>query len=223
MTKFLIGSLDGKVRSAHSAPLDFSISNRYVVDVPQDVDVLATTDSLSELLYEKRAGMMNKAAVRGLPFYQEDELLAVPNVDVANSTLCMTGPNKRCAIFPGGTIVTQAISVAVEMANIWFHWYGFTLWSDPGPQPPSDVPARPAPPRLLYNYDPVAGSFVDFDHEDLTVEVFNTALSSSLLTAQYESVQTFSFGPGSFRLKFTNDSDKIVYLSDWILLHDSVP
>lgn len=219
MTKFLIGTQDGKIRSAHSDPLSFSISGRYVVDVPQDLSVLAPTDSLAELLNEKTTGIRNRPDVRALHSFQSDELLASPNVDASLSTKCFTGPNKRCAVFPGGTLVTGPLTITSLTASAYFHWYGFTLWSDQGPQPPSATPARPGPPRLLYNFDPESGSFVEFDPDDLGLEVWNAALSVKLLTAQYETVQAFVFSPGSLRLKFTNNSDKVLYLSDWIFVY----
>jgi len=232
MAKFLIGTLDGKIRSAHNPPLNFSISNRYVIDVPQDLDVEARTDSVPELIYEKTMGFKNRQGLVGLDFAQSDELLSIPNIDFALSDRCFVGPNKRCAMFPGGSLVTGPVPLVTRISRIWFHWYGFTLWTDQGPQPPDEVPARPEPPRVLYNYDPAAESFVDFNQDDLTVEVWNFAFNTKHLDASYEAVQSsdpdpyFPWTPGSpvnVRLKFTNTSEKIIHLSDWTLLHDSAP
>jgi hypothetical protein len=220
MAKFLIGTLDGRVRSAHNPPLVFSVSGRYVVDVPGDVQVAAATDSLPELLYEKVVGIRGRPAVRDLTFSLSDELLAVPNVDAARSSSFFLGPNKRTAMLPGGTLVTNPLPIAAPTSNFYLHWCGFTLWSDQGPEPPDAVPPRPVPPRLLYNYDPVAKSFVEFDPSGLVVEVWNSAFSLMLLAADFETVQAFSFGPGSVRLKFRNQTTSTVYLSDWLVLHD---
>ncbi len=232
MAKFLIGTLDGKIRSVHNPPLTFSISNRFVIDVPQDLDVLAKTDSVPELIYEKTVAFRNRPGLSGLTFAQTDELLDVPNIDPALSTRCFVGKNKRCALFPGGTLVTGPVPILTRVSQIWFHWYGFSLWTDQGPQPPASVPERPAPPKVLYNYDPTSESFVEFNYNDLDVEVWNFAYDTKLLDASYETVQYsdpspyFSWtsaAPVNVRLKFTNNSDKIIHLSDWLFLHDSAP
>ncbi len=223
MAKFLIGTLDGKIRSAHNPPLNFSISGRYVVDVPQDLAVIAETDSLSQLIYEKVVGIQNRPVVRavGLPFVFNDELTLVPNIDNTLSTGCFIGPNKRCAVFPGGKLVTNLIPLSVELLNIYFHWYGFLLYSDQVPQ----TVDRPEPPRTLYNYDESSSSFVDFNPDDLKLEMVNSTDTVVLITADYEVVQqpAAPVGPGDVRLRFTNMSDRIIYLSDWIFLHDSAP
>lgn len=232
MTKFLIGTLDGKIRSSHEPPLAFSVSNRFVVDVPSDLDVGAATSSVPELIYEKTAAFRRRPGLSGLSLSQTDELLSTPNVDFSLSTRCFSGPNKRCAMFPGGTMVTGPVLISSRVSQIWFHWYGFTLWTDQGPQPPEAVQVRPPPPRVLYNYDPESKSFTEFSPGDLTVEVWNSAFNLKLLDASYESVQYstpssyFSWtsaAPVNVRLKFTNTSSRIVHLSDWTVLHNSVP
>ncbi len=220
MTKFLVSTADGSVRSAHVPPLDFSVSGRFVVDVPDDVSVSADTASLADLLAEKIAGIGARPLVRGLPLSQYDELLSSPNVDPALSGRCFLGPNKRCSMFPGGTIVTNPIPISSSASHIYFHWYGFLLASEPGPRPPSAVPARPPPPRLLYNYDVLAESFVELDPSSLSVQVWDSTFSSMLLNVDFETVQPFSFGPGSVRLKFQNTSGSIQRLSDWAFFHD---
>jgi len=233
MAKFLIGTLDGKVRSAHNPPLDFSISGRYVVDVPEDLSVEAKTDSLPELIHEKLTGIQNRPAVRQVPsgsqltYSLSDELLAVPNVDASLSTRCITGPNKRCAIMSGGALWTNPLLVTTTTSYVYFHWYGFRLFLDQGPQPPDSVPARPDPPRVLYNYDPVAESFVEFNPGDVTVEVWSVGAGPSytpvakVLTASYEIVQALSLASGNVRLKFVNNSPVTVWLSDWLFLYNS--
>ncbi len=233
MAKFLIGTLDGKVRSAHNPPLDFSISGRFVVDVPQDLAVVAKTDSLPELLHEKVVGIQNRPAVRQVPSGSQlvnalsDELLAIPNIDASLSSRSVTGPNKRCAMMQGGVLWTNPLPVSTTTSYVYFHWYGFRLFLDQGPQPPAAVPARPDPPRVLYNYDPVAESFVEFNPGDITVEVWSVgagpgfAPSAKLLTANYEVLQAFAFSPGSYRLKFINNSPVTVWLSDWLFLYNS--
>jgi hypothetical protein len=233
MAKFLIGTLDGKVRSAHNPPLDFSISGRYVVDVPQDLSVEAKTDSLPELLHEKVVAIQNRAAVRQVPsgtqlkFALSDELLVVPNVDAVLSARCMLGPNKRSALMKNGVLWTNPLLVSATTSYAYFHWYGFRLWADEGPEPPAAVPVRPDPPRVLYNYDPVAQSFIEFNPGDLTVEVWSVGSGPSfapvarLLTASYEVVQAFSFASGNVRLKFINNLPATIWLSDWLFLYNS--
>ncbi len=86
---------------------------------------------------------------------------------------------------------------------------------------------RPDPPRVLYNFDHVAGNFTDFVPNDVTVEVWSVGAGpgyspvSKLLTASFETVQAFSFPAGSVRLKFINNAQSTVWLSDWLFLYNS--
>lgn len=214
MPKFLVGSLDGKVRSTHEAPLNFSISGKFVVDSPPGLPVRADTDSLTDLVNAKVAAF--KAAHPSLQNAHYDELLAVPNVDAAASSRFGTGPDKRTVILPGGSVVTNPLAIAAPTTSVFVHWYGFTLYSEPGA-----LSAQPPPSRLLYNFNPVLSDFEEFSPSTFTVAIRDSANTTTLLTPVPDAEQAFAFGPGSIRLRFTNSSaDRIFHLSDWILLYN---
>lgn len=221
MPKFLIDSEDDTIRSAHVAPLDFSVSGRYVVDVPQNLEVVAPTNDRDALITEK-VEAFKKPQVANLPLDHHDELFASPNIDTALSSDYLIGPNKKTAMLPGGVLMTNPLVIAVTVSFCYVHWYGFTLKTDPGPQPPSPVPVQPPPPRLMYNYDPSTDTFVEFNPLDVTVDVMDSAGTGVLLTPSVDALTAFAFSPGSLRLRFTNSSTETMYLSDWIFLYNSV-
>lgn len=213
MSKFLVGTQDGKIRGTHEAPLDFSISGRYVINVPPGLAVRAQTDVVTDLVNAKLDAIRAEHPTFTGTVY--DELLGTPNVDPAQSTLYAVGPNKRTKIFPGGSVVTNQIPFAGPIARVYVNWYGFILYSDPGPSSPT-----PEPPRLLYNYNPLTSSFEEFDPTVFSVTIRDSTNSSTLLSVAANSEQNFSFGPGSIRLRFTNSSpDTTFHLSDWVLLY----
>lgn len=213
MSKFLVGTQDGKIRGTHEAPMDFSISGRYVINVPPGLAVKAQTDLVSDLVNAKLDAIRAEHPTFTGTVY--DELLAVPNVDPAQSTLYAVGPNKRTKILPGGSVVTNPIPFAAPISRVYSAWYGFILYSDPGPSSSS-----PVPPRLLYNYNPAVSGFEEFDPTVFSVAVRDSTNTSTLLSLASNSEQNFAFGPGSIRLRFTNSSPDIAFhLSDWVLLY----
>jgi len=215
MSKFLVSLSDGKIKSTHDFPMDFSIAGHYVMDIPSDLQVKAQTDVVADLEAAKIAAFKGKHP--GLATSLNDEVLASPNVDAAESSRFTLGPYKRTILFPaGGQIVTAAMAVGIAATTVFAHWHGFTLYSEP-----ADYPAAGAPPpdRLLYNYDTVAVAFQAFDPATFTVEIRDSTNTSTLATLTPDVEQAFAFGPGNIRLRVTNnDPDKSYHLSDWILL-----
>jgi hypothetical protein len=207
MTKYLIDIQDGKVKSGHDHPLDFSIAGKFVIDVPSLIsdDVSLSTDSATDLENAKVSAYQNKMSLAN---EDHDELVSSPKVDNANSTLFGVGPDKRTFMMPNGQIVTPTIAIGSAITQIFAHWYGFLLHTDPQIDHPSP---------LLYNYD--SSSFQEFIPSTFTVEIRDSTNTSTLLVLSPDQTQTFSFGPGNIRLRFTNTSStKIYYLSDWILM-----
>jgi hypothetical protein len=208
--KFLIDSASDLVHGTYPHPLDFSVSGRYIIDVPSEA-VSASTQSVSDLTDAKVNSI--KAAHPALPNHFNDELLAVPNVDQAQSTRFSVGPNKRTTILPGGRITTNVLIIPSPFTKVFAHFYGFLLSSVPGP-----VTATPAPPRLLYNHTGLA--FVEFDPTLFTVELRDSTNAFTWTALPQDTEVVFSQAtPFNFRLRFTNVSpDTTYHLSDWVLL-----
>ena len=286
--KFLVNRSDNSVRSAHAEPVRFSVSGRYLIDVPDGLTVKAKTGIFQDLIDEKlRAFRTQLAATVNLTYTVYDELISPadflisPGIDLSRSLYYLFGPGKRVEILPNGYVLTNPIIIPVDTSAIFVHWYGFTLYSNPGD--PSDTPQ---PPQLLYNYDTDIADFVAFnpsnfevfilgyeslvtsgpigpgdtsfdvanaagypvsfpftiivDDETMQVDsiLFNTlnvtrvggvAHNASSVAALQLSAPTSDsrlalalIGGNDIRLRFKNISTTPRYLSDWLLLHDSV-
>ncbi|MFA5203081.1 MAG: hypothetical protein WC708_01635 [Lentisphaeria bacterium] len=286
--KFLVNRSDNSVRSAHAEPVRFSVSGRYLVDVPDGLTVKAKTGIFQDLIDEKlRAFRTQLAATVNLTYTVYDELISPadflisPGIDLNRCLYYSFGPGKRVEILPNGYVLTNPIIIPVDTSAIFVHWYGFTLYSNPGD--PSDTPQ---PPQLLYNYDVNAADFIAFnpsnfevfilgyeslvtsgpigpgdtsfgvanaggyptsfpfmiviDDEMMQVDgIFSNTLivtrndgvahnASSVAALHLASPTSDSrldlalFGGSDIRLRFKNISTTSKYLSDWLLLHDSV-
>ena len=217
MSKFLVDRVDGKIRSTHEHPLEFSMSGKYVIDVPTALQVRVDTDVVTDLVTEKidRYKAQNPTLVNHL----NDELLAVPNVDVSPgmSTRMFAGPDKRTGILPGGVIWTNPMVVAGVFIQVFSHWYGFSLYSDP------DVagPDGPRPNPLLHNFNPVSAQFEEFLPGKLKVDLYEDPGPIFKATLTPDTVQVVAGSGANVRLRIENlDPDRIWYLSDWLLLYD---
>lgn len=286
--KFLVNRSDNLVRSAHAEPVHFSVSGRYLIDVPDSLTVKAKTGTLQDLIDEKlKAFRTQLAATVNLTHTVYDELISPadflisPGIDLSRCLYYSFGPGKRVEILPNGYVLTNSITVSVDISAIFVHWYGFTLYSNPG-----SLSDTPQPPQLLYNYDVNAADFVAFNPNDFEVSILgyeslvtsgsigssDTSFSvtnaagyptsfpfmiiiddevmqvdsvvsntlnvtrvggvahnaSSLAALQLatptsDSRLALSLSGGSnIRLRFKNTSVISRYLSDWLLLHDSV-
>lgn len=217
MSKHLIDSFTDEVKGTYQFPLDFSTSGHYVVDVSSSLNIRAQTDSLSELITAKVNAY--KALHPTLPGELSDEFITVANIDAAESARLTIGPNKRTCLFPnGGEMVTNPFVLGSAITNVFAHWHGFTLNSEPAAYPTSGAPE---PDRLLYNFNTGIATFEEFIPATFTVQVRDSANTTTLLTLAPDQEQAFVFGPGSIRIRIiNNDSSRAFYVSDWLLLHD---
>lgn len=209
--KFLVDPSGDLVRGAYNAPLDFSISGKYVVDVQDGIEVRASTSSVTDLIAAKVSAI--KAEHPTLMEHLNDEFLTTSQIDVAASTRIMAGPSKRAMILPGGRLVTTALVIPTAFTSVMAHWYGFRLHSHPGPVTPT-----PEPPRLLYNHD--GTNFITFDPTSFLVELRNSTNTATHVTLSQDVEASFSQAtPFTFRLRFTNNAVVPLHLSDWTLLY----
>lgn len=211
MAEYLVDKTTNLIKSTHQFPLNFSISGKYVINVPPEISTFAFTNSVNDLLSQKVSGF--RAAHSDIPNFFNDELISTPNVDQAQSAKFTIGNQKRTAILPGGTLVTNGLVFITGLTTIYSHWYGFTLFSRPS------TLSTPKPNELLVNYDSTLGSFVQIGAGDITAEIRNSANSSTLATLTLDNEQVVSLPSATYRLRFTNTTNKIIYLSDWIILY----
>lgn len=209
--KFLVDPVGDVVRGAYEPPLDFSISGRYVVDMPDGAGVKAITPAVGDLIAAKVVAI--KARYPALVNHFNDEFLTAAQTDMAQSSRVISGPSKRTVILPGGSLVTTQLTIPSAFTQVLIHFYGFRLYSHPGP-----VTTTPAPPRLLYNHD--GTNFVNFTPASFLAELRNAANGATLLTMSQDVVNTFSQAtPFNFRLRFTNNASVPLFLSDWTFLY----
>jgi len=222
MTKILVDTQTDAIRGRYEEPLDFSISGRYVIDIPEGFGIDPSTTSLASLVQEKVDTFIRLHP--SLPNYFFDEMLTVPppNIDGTNSTRFLTGPNKRTALLPnGGEIVTNTLTTIAGFNTTYFHVHGFLLYSEPGDPSAS----HPSPSRLLYNHN--GTSFTTFDWHDFLIEYHNTpyAPPGSLIqtvTPETEDTSWIEGGAKSFVIRIRNiHVSRIYYLSDWIFLYSN--
>lgn len=221
MAKVLVdkhtGAITGVHRTVWDGPVDnslsFSVSGHYVIDWPDFLGPVPALTTVANLVLAK-GNAFQDAHRPQLYFLYSDELLTSPNVDPAESSGYVIGEQKKTVILPGGTVVTNLMSIPGTATTIYFRMCAFTLTPDPGA--PS---AQPGPPKVLY--EDTSGN------EDFVVEIRDAANAATLgLPVRPQNnvpwEQPFSFtGPGNIRLRFTNLLQTPINLSDWVFLYDS--
>jgi hypothetical protein len=215
----LVDTQTDLIRGRYAEPLDFSISGRYVINLPDGFGLKPETDAVSNLIQDKIDTFIRLHPA--IPDYFFDELLTAPppNIDPnpTQSSRYLIGPNKRTAILPGGFVTTNQLVTTGSFNTTFFHLHAFLLYSEPG----DSSAAHPSPSRLLYNYEPGTG-FIVFSHSDFIVEYRDAAGAVTLHTATPELEDpSFTSGvPLTFRIKFTNNSlTRTYYLSDWMFMY----
>jgi hypothetical protein len=175
--------------------------------------VTAETDVVNALLGEKLDAF--KALHAGLPLSIGDELITTPNVDTTMSSRIITGPGKRTAIYPGGSVVTNLINIAAPITTVFSHWHGFLLDSVPSAASPPD------PDKLLHGFDPLSISFQPFSPTIFSVAIRNDLNTITVSSLNLDSEQSIALAPANYRLRFTNiTTNQTWFLSDWLLLHN---
>ena len=144
-----------------------------------------------------------------------DELISAPNLDSAQSTRFMHGIQKRTAMFPGGSIVTNLINVATPATTIFAHWHGFLLASKPA------ISSTPGADELLHGWDSSISMFSPFADSTFTLEIRNSTNTATVATITMDTEQSVALPAADYRLRFTNNSlDRVYFLSDWLLLRN---
>jgi hypothetical protein len=221
--KVLIDPATNTIHGVYEEPLLFDISGHYVIDIPPQIGTVSpnTDNSISDLITQKSNAWAVFFTSQNIPFPNviSDELISSPNVDSVNSSGIELGPNKRTVIYPGGTLLTNPISIAAGAHQTCLHYGGFSLFRSP-----VDVqnPTSPTPiSKLLYGYNPSTSSFENFDNATFSVSVCqSTGPFADIATPTPDSaVPTNITYPATFRLKFINNSTIPYHVSDWYLIY----
>lgn len=218
MAKVLVDTQTDEIRGYYEEPLDFSISGRYVLDVPPGL--YPTTQVVNTLILRKIAQYQSYHPT--VPNYFNDEILATPNINPLNSFRFAAGPNKRVVLFPNNGspsyVTTNLMTINAPTSRLLIHHYGFLLYSNPGP-----VVAHPDPSRLLYNYDSGSVSFIDFNPATFQVDMLDNTFSPIYTFVNADTVEipgAMPVTPFQFCLRFTNlDPNRAWHLSDWLFMY----
>lgn len=214
--KVLIDNATNTVIGSYLAPIDFSVSGKSVVDVPDNFGVKASTSVVADLLTQKVVAF--KAQHPALPQAFSDELFDLTKVDTGLSSRIVAGDRKRTSVLPGGYLMTAPFTITVvSLTLVCVHWSGFTMYSDSGPP----TVAKPPPSRLLMDYDPGLPGFVPFDPTTFAVSMMDSTGTIPLIAGPIPldtEVSYASVTPLTVRLKFLNTGAVPARLSDWIFL-----
>ncbi len=211
--KFLIEEASGKVKAGMEFPLDFSVSGHFVVDSPTSLGVVPDGNVLSNLLARKLAAY--KAANPTLPYSLNDEFLTAAGVDTTLSDGVLLGSNKRVGLLPSGRLQTTLLTALNSFSSVLLHFHLFSLCH----RVPAPLDDSPGPKPLLYSYDPGLSGYAEPALSSVTAELMDPAGAVSYLTFTPDVKQSFpQAAPYDFRIRFTNTTSRILFLSDWTFL-----
>lgn len=215
--KALINSTSNEVSGSYTEPLNFSISDHYIIDIPDNLNVNLTSKPVANVITAK----LNAYQTAHPSFTQafNDEFLTTTGIDITLSNRVFFGPNKRIAMLPsGGTLMTNSFTITIPVLNkVIAHWDCFLRYRDPG------TGTKPSPGRVLYNYDPslpVPG-FKIFAPSDILVSIYDvTGLIPISGPLGFDTEVTYpSATPLAVRLKFLNThATRTHYMGDWIFM-----
>jgi len=206
--KILVDSSTNEIRGLYQEPFSFSLSGRYVIDIPSGISVIISSTNSSDAITKKRNAI--ESAHPDLTYSEFDEFINVSRVDTVLSNAIFTGPNKRTVIQPGGRLVTTSIVPAVVATKTFIHYDGYSLYRDIG------IGASPVAARMLMNYDPILGQ-VPFITSMITATVTDSAgVDQYTPTPDIEELNSL---PSPFRLAFTNNTDVPMHIGDWAFLY----
>ena len=212
--KVLVDSQNGNIQGVYNTPLKFSISGKYVIDVPPEVGNITIGVDPLVLIAAKQSALMSLHPT--LLQTIGDEFLDISLIDQALSSRAVVAPNKGMVIMPGGSVMTTIMALLVpDLSVVSVIYHGFLLNRDI-----QQVPDQTEPSPILYGWDPTSSSFVDFGPGVFQVDVMDST-GSVVLVADLQTGVEYPYldsTPLDVRLRFTSLVTIPWYLSDYLLL-----
>lgn len=213
--KVLVNSQSGKIQGAYDSPLKFSVSGKYVINMPPEVGLIPiNSDDPSLLITAKQNALMALHPTLSEAF--NNELLNISMIDQTQSFGVVAAPNKGTLIMPGGIIMTTTMTLTVPiLSRIAVIYSGFLLNRDV-----KQVSEQPDPASLLYGWDLDSSSFVEFGPGVFEVDVMDST-GTTVLVPNLQSGLEYIYldtTPLDVRLRFTSLSLVPWHLSDYLLL-----
>jgi hypothetical protein len=210
--KVLVTSLDNAIIGLYRAPLVFSISGKYVIDIPNNIIFDTLPGSVDEVFLAKRNGLIALNPTLNNVFSGDvTELPSQIDTSLSNGYIIN---DAGITLFPGGGIMTNVFSPLNAFNSIYLHYYGFFL------ERITDPSLFPFPPPILYNYDPILEQFVEFDPASIQVDIMDSTGSETLYTPTPDQLYSANFG--DFRIQFINLTSEFKRLSEYILLYNLI-
>lgn len=213
--KALVDKSTGTIVGSYAQPLDFSISGKIVIDIPDSFGIAPSTNVVSALIADKVAAFEDLHPSLTESHY--DELFTTAMIDATLSSRVIIGPDKRSAIMPAGWLMTNPIAIAGPgvKTTVCVHWSGHTTCLE------YQSAAKSPPNRVLLDYDPGLPGFSNFDPMNFGTYLMDSTGAVTLagpFTVDYETTVAPLVTPLSVRLKFVNVGTRTAHLSDWILM-----
>lgn len=202
----------GKVRGAYNPPLNFSVSGKYVINVPPEAGSIdVDTASPTQIITNKTNALMALHPLMSQSI--GDEFLTTSLIDTSSLTVgTICAPNKGVVVFPGGVLTTSIRTITVpSLTRVSVVYYGFRLGRE--------LPLDNGPAPVLYNWD--GSSFIDFGPGIFDVDIMDSSGLGAPLIPNLESGVEYPYAvatPLGVRLRFTNLTTDFWYLSDYLLM-----
>jgi len=213
--KVLVDSQSGEIQGVYNSPLNFSVSGKYIVNVPTGAgSVPMDSNDPLLLIAAKKSALM--ALHPTLPQSFSDEFLDISLVDQTLSLGIVAAPNKGTFVMPGGVLMTDTMLLTVPiLTRVSVTYDGFLLNRNV-----EQTLEQPDPASLLYGWDPGSSSFVDFGSGIFQVDIMDLAGAVVLVPSMQSGLEYLYANPTplSVRLRFTNLSMVPWHLSDYLLL-----
>jgi hypothetical protein len=209
--KVLVDSQSGTVKGVYNPPLNFSISGKYIINIPVEagpVDV--DTTSPAQIITNKTNALMALHPLMSQSL--GDEFLTTSLIDATSLTSgIIKAPNKGVVITPGGILMTTVRTITVPtLTRVSIVYYGFRLTRS--------LPLDNGPAPVLYNWD--GSSFIEFGSGIFDVDIMDS-IGTTVLVPNLESGVEYPYAiatPLNVRLRFTSLSTDFWYISDYLLL-----
>lgn len=213
--KVLVDSQNGEIQGVYNSPLNFSVSGKYIINVPVGAGSVPVDNNDPLLLIAaKKSALM--ALHPTLPQAFSDEFLDISMIDQILSFGVVAAPNKGTFVMPGGVLMTDIMVLTVPiLSRVSVTYDGFLLNRNV-----EQSLEQPDPASLLYGWDPGSSSFVDFGPGIFQVDMMDLA-GALVLVPNMQSGLEYLYAdptPLSVRLRFTNLSMVPWHLSDYLLL-----
>lgn len=212
--KVLVDTQSGNVQGIYNSPLGFSISGKYVINIPASAGPVPIDINPSTVITSKVSAL--SALYPLMSQALNDEFLDISMIDPLLSSKLVTAPNKGTTLLPGGYLMTSILTITVPTLNrIALLYFGSLLNRDV-----KQVLTQPDPASLLYEWDPGSSSFVEFGSGIFQVDMMDST-GTIVLIPNLDSGKEYLYPditPLGVRLRFTSLAAIPWRISDYLLL-----